>query len=140
MTDNPIEVGTPQRLAGPALVAAIVAVVLWGGFAVLLAANAGNANETEWARLAFVFASIEAVAFAAGGAIWGTSIQKERAEKAEASSARNATDASNGRALATALQADAVEGASSGDQILGKGGSDVAERHARLARSLFPDA
>jgi hypothetical protein len=141
VAENPVEVGSAPRLAGPALIIAILAVALWAGFAILLALNAGNASEVLWSRLGFVFASIEAVAFGAAGALWGVSIQRERAEKAEAAAARNSSDAAKGQALATAVLTDAEPSAEPGaDQVLGAGAADVAERHARLARALFPDA
>jgi hypothetical protein len=134
---------TPARkLTGPALVAAFLGLVLWAVFVCVMIFRADTASEVYWARLAFLFASVEAVAFAAGGALWGASIQRERAEKAEAVAAANQQEATNGRALATTLlaEADQSEAAQApGVQRLGGEALDVAQRHARIARSLFPD-
>jgi len=137
------EVKPAQTLRGPALVAALLALLLWALFVIVMIEKASTATEVFWSRLAFLFASVEAVAFAAGGAIWGASIQRERAEKAEASAAANQQDAARGRALATSLIAEAKGGAevvmAPGVQRMGGEIEDVAKRHADLARSLFPD-
>jgi hypothetical protein len=105
-------------------------------------------DETEWARLAWVFASVEAIAFGAAGALFGSSIQRERAEKAEEAASTNAQDAANGRALAEAIKAEAPpesadEGRTGDLESLGAGqqrdaAASVAARHAELAKRLFP--
>jgi hypothetical protein len=102
----------------------------------------------RWARLAWIFASVEAIAFGAAGALFGSSVQRARAEKAEESAKENAQDAANGRALAELLKAEAPPGeAGLGEsplESLGAGDARpgpadvVAARHAELARRLFP--
>jgi hypothetical protein len=141
MTGSEVEVKPERRLTGPALFAAFLALALWALFVILMVWRADTGNEVMWTRLAFLFASVEAVAFAAGGALWGASIQRERAEKAEASAAANQQEATNGRALATMLitEGEQPEQARAGIQRLGPETSDVATRHARAARSLFPN-
>jgi hypothetical protein len=129
-----------QTLRGPALWAALLALVLWATFVVVMILRANSASEVLWTRLAFLFASVEAVAFAAGGAMWGASIQRERAEKAEQAAAANQQEATNGRALATAIIAEGEQGSETqGVQRLGGGEADAKSRYARLARRLFPD-
>jgi hypothetical protein len=136
-----------SRLTGAPLILAILAVALWGVFAIVLLFNSNTRNEVTWNRLAFVFASIEAVAFGAAGALWGVSIQRQRAEAAEQRAQANAEDASNGRALAATLKAEVSEvvqedadasmeslGGAPGDEA-----SRVLQRHARAAQALFPD-
>jgi len=134
--------GTPSTLA---LAVAVAALVIWVGFAIYLLANSGT-DEVQWARLAWVFGSIEAVAFAAAGLLFGSTINRQRAEKAEARADANQQSAEGGRALSAALKADepAVvrEGRAGGPRPLGEDELDpaqqIAARHARLARELFP--
>jgi hypothetical protein len=104
-------------------------------------------DETAWTRLAWIFASVEAIAFGAAGALFGSSIQRERAEKAEDAARTNAQDAANGRALAEAIKAEAPAepgGGGGGDlESLGAGpqrdaAASIAARHAELAKRLFP--
>jgi hypothetical protein len=99
-----------------------------------------------------VFASVEAIAFAAAGALFGTAVQRENVERAEdrATTAEevaesNRDDATKGRALAASLQADAMGGAppggvrAMGGEDPGGPSSDIIERHAAMSRSLFGD-
>jgi hypothetical protein len=135
----------PERpaLSRPAVLVAILVLAGFALFVVFLVAHVDE-DDVEWTRLAWVFASVEAIAFGAAGALFGSSIQRERAEKAEASAKENADAAANGRALASALKAEdpgAAEGAG-GLEALGPGqardAAGVAARHAALARELFP--
>jgi hypothetical protein len=141
-----------KALSGVPLYVAAFAVVVWLGFSVFLMARSDSAD-VEWTRLAWVFGSIQAVAFAAAGALFGTAVQRERAVDAESRATEaakvadeNRTAASHGRALAAAIQADAQPAAGgSGGGLSGMGtgggGSDdeTRRRHAHLARSLFGD-
>jgi hypothetical protein len=93
-----------------------------------------------WTRLAWLFTSVEAIAFAAAGALFGAKIHRERAEKAESEARQYAGDAARGRALAAAIKADEIaEGATRGLGEAGDEGTLLRARHARLARELFPD-
>jgi hypothetical protein len=139
------QTGAPQtaRLSGAALMAALAVLIAFGAFVVFLVIEVDVA-EVKWARLAWLFASVEAIAFGAAGALFGSSIQRQRAEKAEADAKENATAAANGRALAEAVKADEPQGGGGGRlESLGPGeqadaAADVARRHAALARRLFP--
>jgi hypothetical protein len=140
----------PRQLSGVALVAALVVLV---AFAVLVGVliSQVDTGETRWARLAWVFASVEAIAFGAAGALFGSSIQRQRAERAETEAAEHREAAANGRALAEVIKADAPTngaapggaGSSGGIESLGPGGrpapqDELARRHAEVARRLFP--
>jgi hypothetical protein len=142
MSDTASRLTAASKLTGPALAAAIIALVLWAIFVALMAFQAGTENELLWTRLAFLFASVEAVAFAAGGAMWGNSIQRERAEKAEARASENEESASNGKALAGAILAESESGVGGevdeGIRRLGGDEDQLLDRHARMARRLFP--
>ena len=149
MTETTTTSSAGPRLRGPALVVAVLAVALWGAFVVILALVADTANEVLWARYGFLLASVEAVAFAAAGALFGASIQRERAEKAEERAEQNASEAMNGKAFASAVYHDAPLGAvvdAEGDNGEDRFGADPGEmmdptaiKHARMAKSFFPN-
>ncbi len=136
--------GSGIRLAGVGLWVAVAVLVAFGLFTAFMIANTGE-EEVRWTRLAWLFSSIQAIAFGAAGAVFGSSIQRERAEKAEAAAERNAESASKGRALAAALKADRQAGGEPGLTPRGLGGegagasASIIERHAALAAELFPD-
>jgi hypothetical protein len=134
------------QLSRPAAVVAILVLLVFAAFVVFLIGQVEE-DDVTWTRLAWVFASVEAIAFGAAGALFGSSIQRERAEKAEGVARENAQAAANGRALAEAIKADARlehERRPGGFQPEGVGAEQdaarsVAARHAELAGRLFPD-
>jgi hypothetical protein len=136
--------GTTTKLSGWALFAAFVVLVAFALFVVYMIRHV-SAQEVKWTRLGWLFASVEAIAFGAAGALFGTTIQRARAENAEAEARKNADAAAKGRALASTLVADAPEspGGAARLEALGSdqrnGEAAVAARHASLARDLFPD-
>jgi len=131
------------RLSGIAMVAALIVLVAFGVFVWFMISQTG-ATELAWTRLAWLFASVEAIAFGAAGALFGASIQRERAEKAEKSAEKNSEKAAKGEALAATLKADAPDAPAARPAVEGMGpaertaASAVAARHAALARELFP--
>lgn len=142
-----------SKLSGPALWVAIFALVVWVAFSIVLLFNVGK-NETEWTRIAWVFGSIQSIAFAAAGALFGTAIQQQNVSSArqEASSAKKDADqqrdaAIKGRALAAVVQAEGTApeaGDTSRLERMGPGRAGTTEsaeavrqRHAQLAQSLF---
>ncbi len=153
MAEEPTEPTTPptqNKLSGLAVYVAVAALIAWLVFTVYLLFQV-NSNELAWTRIGWVFASVEAIAFAAAGALFGTAVQRQNVEKAEdrADAAEgvaesNRDDATKGRVLAASLQADAA-GATPPGGMRGmsvetdSGASDVVERHAAMSRSLFGD-
>jgi hypothetical protein len=143
MSDDKVD--EKSSLSGVPLVVAASTVVLWAIFVVLLVLST-DSSESRWLRLTFIFGSVQAIAFAAAGALFGVAVQENRVRKAEKVAEANAKDAENGRALAiNALTDDAVasggNGAPAGERF-GTGGPperDVRRRHAQMARRLFPD-
>jgi hypothetical protein len=149
------QTGTSSRssLSRPATLVAVSAVIVWLAFSIYLLAQARSSSELQWTRIAWVFGSVEAVAFAAAGALFGTAVQRDRAEQAETraqtaeqAAGQNLQDATKGRALAAAIQADAGVGAEQGTgplQPMGASqtpaGDETLRRYAQLARSLFGD-
>ncbi len=159
MAEEPTEPTTPpvqgkpgqSKLSGLALYVAIAALVAWLVFTVYLLFQV-NSNELAWTRIAWVFASVEAIAFAAAGALFGTAVQRENVERAEdrATTAEevaesNRDHATKGRVLAASLQAEAADGDSyrGGAQPMSVGSAgDAADPvfgHAAMSRSLFGD-
>lgn len=150
-TDKTSTATTPARATGDkklsrtGTVAAAGAVLLWAVFAAILLARAGTKDADVWTHLTFVFASVQGIAFAAAGALFGTAVQQDRVKNAEtrATSAENA--ASYGRTLALILQNEAPPAAASAEALdrITPGDSlpadEVRRRHAALARSLFGD-
>jgi hypothetical protein len=102
---------------------AVLVLVGFAAFVVDLVAQSDTTDEVHWSRLAWVFASVEAIAFGAAGALFGSSIQKDRAENGEA----NARDNAQGAAKRQSARRD--------DQ---GGGSRSTQRPdgARIARRL----
>jgi hypothetical protein len=125
--------------------AAVFALVGFAVFVVVLVVQASTTDEIYWSRVAWVFASVEAIAFAAAGALFGSSIQKDRADRAEADARDNAQSAANGRALAEVIKAEdpGLPVGQTALEPLGVGAprdaaAGVAARHAEVARKLFP--
>jgi hypothetical protein len=139
-----------SSLSRPAIVAAFIAVLAWLGFSIYLVTQSG-ASDLQWTRIAWVFGSIQSIAFAAAGALFGTTIQQnqvkqadERAQKADQAADKNQDEAVKGRALAASIQADAVAAqatAPGGLKPMGPGQpaaqEDVRQKHAQLSKSLF---
>ena len=127
------------------MLVAVGALAVWVGFLVVMGFAADAPNE-EWTRLAYIFASVEAIAFTAAGALFGVTVQRERVAKAEEAAAENAQDASNGRALAAINIADEGQVVErNGETVFESFGPDdakdaeVRRRHAAAARRLFPN-
>jgi uncharacterized membrane protein YsdA (DUF1294 family) len=118
-----------------------LAVLIGFGVFVWFMIDQRAADETSWARLAWLFASVEAVAFAAAGALFGVRVQREQTQRAEERADRSQTDAENGRILAEIVKMDGGSATvDTGLEALGASGSvDTAARHAAVARRLFPD-
>lgn len=129
-THNPP--ASARALSGWGLGVAIAVLLAFAGFVIVMVTWTDE-DEVEWTRLAWIFSSIEAIAFAAAGALFGSTVQRQRAETAEANAKKNATDAEKGRSLANQLKSEAVLD----DNALE--GASVAQRYARLAAYYFPD-
>lgn len=134
-----------KKLSRAGTVVAVASVLLWAVFAAVLLARAGADDERLWSHMTWIFSSVQSIAFAAAGALFGTAVQQGRVDDAERRAADSKTDADNGRALATILQHDAAVPDMAGDAGLTGGVvvpspvEDVRQRYADLARSLFGD-
>jgi hypothetical protein len=149
LSDRPERPAAADRgpaLSGAAFAVAAVVLLAWAALVVFMLVSSSS-GELRWTRLAWVFSSVEAVAFGAAGALFGSSIQRQRAERAEEAAGRNADAAANGKALAASLKADEAAAQAGGGSLIGAGpGGDqaaaataqLARRHAELAGQLFP--
>jgi hypothetical protein len=106
----------------------IMAIVVLLAFALFVGYLAGQvaASETTWTRLAWLFSSVEAIAFGAAGGVFGSTIRRHRAERAEESARQNSVAAARGQALAALLKSD--------DTFSGEGDSDLEELGPRATR------
>lgn len=102
-------VGEKERRAGLAGWSLLAALVALGAFGLLVGYMLSQvaATEIHWNRVAWIVGSVEAIAFGAAGALFGATIQRERAEAVETEAAKNSEEASNGRALAAGLTSEA---------------------------------
>jgi hypothetical protein len=146
------EQANPPRtgLSGVPLAVATGAICIWIAFTVMMLLWS-DSPDLQWARLTFVFSSVEAIAFAAAGALFGVTVQRERVKSAEDRAEANAQDAANGRALAAITIADHGDPREEREEHAGTGyqeesfgsampwGDNVERRHAAAARLLFPD-
>ncbi|MFD5728606.1 MULTISPECIES: hypothetical protein [unclassified Streptomyces] len=135
--------GTP--LVGAALVVAVTVIVLWLGLLAWLAFHT-DATEVAWSRLLIVLGSVEAVAFAAIGALFGTTVQRQRVadlaartEAAESRASANETAALNGHRLAAAVQASRAPGGGADTEQLSADGRSGRDPLLDMANRLFPD-
>lgn len=137
--------GTKAPLSGMALVMVFVVLVAFTAFVWYMITQRAD-SETTWSRLAWLFSSVEAIALGAAGALFGSNLLRQRAEKAEAAAERNPDAAAKGRALTASIKADDLgdRAAKGGLESLGAAGqtgraaSDVAARHAAITQELFP--
>ena len=93
--------------------------ILIAVFVIALVVMALLRNDRQWDRLIYLFGGLEAVVFAAAGALFGTSVQRgnladarkdasqarQEAETARTQSQLNVADAEKGRVLAEACRA-----------------------------------
>jgi len=132
---------------------AVLVVIAWLILLFVLL-NKVEANDGEWTRIYTLWTSLETVAFAAAGALFGTTIQQRRVQDAKEESKqakddakdarKNATAsadaASKGRTLAEALKMTATREHGNGAGLAEGQTSSAAdlERLRKLAVELFP--
>jgi hypothetical protein len=147
--DQTNQTAPPSLLHGPRLVSAIVVLALFALFVGYMVWLAPNAGDTAWSRVDSIYTGVEAIAFGAAGAVFGTTIQRDRVVKAEADAAtertradQSAVMATRGETLAKLLKAD-VQPAPVATGPTFRGETPAAPdpalaRHAAWANELFP--
>lgn len=98
-----------SSLGGAALAVAVAVIVVWLAFLVWLVVEV-KSTEVTWSRLLVVLGSVEAVAFAAAGALFGTTVQRQRVQDEKERADAAETAALNGHKLAAAVKATRAPG------------------------------
>ncbi len=135
---------TPARRSGLALGVALVVLVAFGAFVWYMIGRV-EADDVTWARLGWLFGSVEAIAFGAAGVLFGSSVQRDRAEKAEKVAEAHRGDAIKGRVLADRVKAGEPRSPGRVEVVERGGAGDGGERRSRLAElerlawDPFPD-
>ncbi len=111
MSDRPSKdaagpTGTTRRLSKPSFIVASVVLLGFASMIVYMIGHVG-ANDRTWARLVSLLSSVEALAFGAAGAIFGSSVQRGRTVAAEKRANDNERDAVAGRTLAETIKVGA---------------------------------
>jgi len=138
----------------------IVAIAVLVGFAAMVVylMVRVDADEMTWTRLAWLMSSVEALAFGAAGAVFGASVQRERAVAAEQRADENERDAVAGRTLAETIKAGSrtkpaapppdgpafdiaplPPGAKPAGDVSGRRPESSTDTYVDLAKRLFPD-
>lgn len=125
------------------LVATIAALILIGVYVAFLVALWGEAEagELTWARHAILFNGLEALAFAAVGALLGTTVQRQVTKKAEEQAAGARKEASEQQSRANANERAAEKGrALEKLAIVRAAGETTGSGGGGPFRSIRPDA
>ena len=141
----------PRWTVGWASLAGVVATAVLVAFGVLVVfmlskASSADTPDNDWSRLTYVFGSVEAIVFAAAGAIFGTTVQRsntvraeQRADSQQQRADAHAEDAAKGRTLAKAVKQSAAAAPGGEVESFGAGASRPAVDLAALAEELFPE-
>ncbi|ERR1035437_638417 len=140
---------SPALWVGIGVLGLFIGLVIW---------TIGNRADTNWDRIVFVFGSVEAIAFAAAGAIFGTQVQRQqtqqaqqqanqekvRADATQGQAQEHAVRAAKGESLAAAVKAAARGAAAEGVQAGGRGltgttQTPVLQQLAAIADGVLPD-
>jgi hypothetical protein len=141
--------------ASPAAITGILVLVAFGAMVIYMVGHLSD-DERSWSRLVYVYGSVEAIVFAAAGALFGTQVQRSQTQRAEARAdqAEQKADAhvqvaARGQALAQTLKAERrslgpdvsrfrfSERAAGSPQ---EAEAAVINRLGTLAEELFPDS
>lgn len=129
---NPTPTG---QLSGVPLVFAFSALALWLAAMIYLHFYEIAVDDRTWQRAIFLFHSVEAVAFAAAGAVLGREVH--RANEAEKRATKAEGDADVGKQVAQAVKTEASM--LSRDPSKRALWADGESESLRLARKLLPD-
>jgi hypothetical protein len=132
-----------KRLAPIAYVVGIALIVAYF-IALALAWSGIDASESEWGRRLQLLGGLEALAFAAAGAILGTTVQrqatqteKERARAAEQRADTEAVDGEKGRAVVNLVATKAGAPPGGSEEFVAKGLGDRQDAVAEAFRDVL---
>lgn len=155
--------GTLANVAikSPAFWAAIAVLLGFGAFVGYMVSASSDKNTARWDHLVYVFGSVEAIAFAAAGALFGTQVQRQQVQQAQQQTqqaqaqakqsqqaanvaqqqaAANALAAERGRNLAAAVQQAHQQTAGLRGPNRQAEAATLVQHVAGIADRLFPDA
>lgn len=135
-----------RPLAGAGIWAALAVLIAFGILVIWMLSTARYTNEMVWQRQIYIYGSVEALVFAAAGALFGVQVKREQVAKAEqrattseaeASEAKRseriaASDAERGRAQAATIRGIAASAAANGSAS-GQGPTEDVPRAAGRA-------
>lgn len=101
-------------LTGVAGFLALVVVVMWLVFIVVMALHIG-ADKEEWARWITIMTALQALAFAAAGALWGVKVQEKETDKANDDKKQAVGAAVEGKTLANMIERALARGERKGN-------------------------
>ena len=158
-TPNPQPL-TQRGVPGMFIFGTAIAVLLAFGFLVWWMLAHTSANDVTWTRQIYLYGSVEAIVFAAAGALFGVQVKRAETSRAQMLVSQATRDAHEAKQSAHLAEADAEKGrtiaatarslAASGRPLQptddgrgGRGGGDVSamaalEAMARVADELFP--
>ncbi len=139
---------TSPTWRSPAIVAGIVVLALFSVLVTYMILQTDTEDE-RWTRLVFLFGAVEAIVFAAAGAIFGTQVQRARVENAEKRADEHADAAASGKALAKSVKAASRQSTAGGSPpvpgsfappgVSSGSRSTELDHLANLADELFPE-
>jgi hypothetical protein len=131
---------TGQKLGAVATILAIALIVVYIVFLILQWNNV-NAADLQWSRRSDLFGGLEALAFAAAGAVLGTTVQRQVTKKAEDQAADAKTQADEQKARADENEKAAEKGRALHKLVEAKAGQASGGAPAtRAAGSVPPPA
>ena len=137
---------TARTISPTAVWAAVAVLVAFGGLVIWVLSRADTTNEIVWQREIYIYGSVEALVFAAAGALFGVQVKREQVAKAEQRATNSeaeageakrseraaASDAANGRAQAATIRGFAAS-AAAGGPAAGQGAQEDIPRAAGRA-------
>ncbi len=87
------ETEEPNKALPPAAVYAALGVLLFFGALVIFMLARSNVDDVTWQRQVYVYGSVEAIVFAAAGALFGVQIKRQEAKAADERASESAAEA-----------------------------------------------
>lgn len=152
-----LSAGTGVRASLTGVMATVV-LLAFGVLVVFMLGKTSSSHtpDSDWNRLTYIYGSVEAIVFAAAGAIFGTTVQRSQTVRAEQQADQagsradsqqqradeHVEDAAKGRALAKVVKRAALPESGAGEVESFGGGSGASRPSvdlAAIAEELFPE-